>query len=119
MTEVGTNGYVKWRDLEDRDRRLTEAMDKRLERAHNYANERLDQIDADIVAVGAKVELTAEREVTKVHNVLGKMDDRVDKVESVLDQQRGARNLVYGLIGSNLLLVVVSLFTIAHLAGAI
>ena len=34
------------------------------------------------------------------------LDERVDKVESVLDQQRGARNLVYALIGTNALLAI-------------
>jgi hypothetical protein len=37
----------------------------------------------------------------------------VDNVESVLDQQRGARNLVYALIGTNVLLAFGTVVIIA------
>jgi hypothetical protein len=79
MGDDPTNGYVRWRDLEDTRRR---------------------EVDA------AKA----------LHDV---QDARLDAIESVLDQQRGARSLVYGLIGSNILLVVVSVFTIMHFIGFI
>ncbi len=36
----------------------------------------------------------------------GSLNGRLRKVESVIDQQRGARTLVYFLIGSNLMVVV-------------
>ena len=36
----------------------------------------------------------------------GGLDGRLREVESVIDQQRGARTLVYFLIGSNLMVVV-------------
>lgn len=48
---------------------------------------------------------------------IDKLATRVGQLESVIDQQRGAKNLVYALIGSNLLLVAVSLFTILSLTG--
>ena len=132
--EQGTNGNVKWRDLEERDTRLQEKLDKRLERAHKYANDRLntledaiaqivakseaiterelsksggihDSIHDDIVELSSKIDATAEREVLKFHKHLEKLDVRVKHMESTLDQQRGARNLVYFLIGSNLMVV--------------
>jgi len=104
--EQGTNGYVKWRELDERLRREADELNKRLDRAHNYANERLDTIDTDIVSLGAKLDTAVERETGKVHVSLGKLDGRVDDVESSLDQMRGARALVYFLIGSNLMVVV-------------
>ena len=79
MSDDPTNGYVRWRDLEDTRRREVDAA----KAYHDAQNERLDAI------------------------------------ESVLDQQRGAKSLVYGLIGSNLLLVAVSVFTILHVIGVL
>ncbi len=79
MSDDPTNGYVRWRDLED----------------------------------------TRRREVDSAKEYHDRQDARLDAIESVLDQQRGARSLVYGLIGSNILLVVVSVFTIMHFIGFI
>lgn len=126
--EQGTNGYVKWRDLDERLRKEATELNQRLDRAHKYANERLDTIDADIMSLGtelretrdkevaagikrweslgAKLDAAVERETDKVHVALGRLDTRVDAAESTLDQMRGARNLIYFLIGSNLMVVV-------------
>ena len=56
-----TNGYIRWRDLDEREQRIMLKLDH--------------------------------------------LGDRVDTLEGVIDQQRGARALVYFLIGSNLLAV--------------
>ena len=90
VVEPDANGNVKWRDLDAREARIIESLDKRLERAHVYANERLDATYDEVRSNGK----------------------RIDALESVIDQQRGARNLMFVLIGSNMLLVIIAVITL-------
>jgi hypothetical protein len=93
-----------WRDVE-----LLRAQHQReLERVENETNHKLDRAH-DFYS-------SAHYDLARVVDRLG---ERIDQVESVLDQQRGARNLVYGLIGTNILLAVMTFGTIAHLMGVI
>jgi hypothetical protein len=101
MTPNG-NQYARQRDID----RLRDDFARSGERAERETAERFDR--AHSFYLTAHGNLATE---------VAKLGERVDKVESVLDQQRGARNLVYALIGSNILLAVVSLATIGHLVG--
>lgn len=95
MAVEGTNGYVRWRDLTEAEQRLR-AEYATAHIAHEASvKERLDK---------AHVYHT-ELATTQTAAITG-LDGRLDAVESVLDQQRGARNLVYALIGTNALLAV-------------
>lgn len=110
--EQGTNGYVRWRDLDERDQRLRHEAETK---ADKVALDAAQQREKALAELNTRFERGHEF-WTASHQGLA---DRVDRVESVLDQQRGARNLVYALIGSNLLLVVVSVVSVAHLLGLI
>ena len=98
------NGFARYRDVEalrhDHQRefdRLEASTAERFDRAHEFYS----NAHADLLAAH------------------GQLERRVNEVEAVIDQQRGARQLVYALIGSNVLLALVSLGTIAHLAGVL
>lgn len=83
-TPGGFDGLVRWRDLD--------TLREREEHAR-YA------MEGRIMARMTSIESHVQRSET-----------RVDSIESVLDQQRGAKALVYFLIGSNLLAVLAFLF---------
>lgn len=96
-----TNGYVRWRDLDEREQRIrsyhdadiakVEAMlDAKLMRGHDFFTQAIEE------------QKRCGDEVVK----------RIDAVESVLDQQRGAKALVVFLIGSNLALVITSVLSL-------
>lgn len=96
-----TNGYIRWRDLQDAETRiradqkcelesLSDSTTKRFESAHRYYSEAVsDQM-----------------------RVIGEIDGRLDNVESVLDQQAGAWTTVKFLIGSNVALTIVGVLTL-------
>ena len=84
MTAEGTNGYVRWRDLDERENRVRTEM----------------------LAIHHAMDQNVKERLDKVNACQDHLEDRLDKVESVLDQQRGARNLIVTLIGTNLLLAV-------------
>jgi hypothetical protein len=71
--------------------RLEDSIRKTLDRAHNF-----------------HVDLSDDQ-----NKVIDDIDKRLDTVESVLDQQRGARNLVYALIGTNTMAAVIGAIAIA------
>lgn len=79
-TPGGFDGLVRWRDLD--------TLREREEHAR-YA------MEVRIMARMTSLETNAQH-----------AERRVDSIESVLDQQRGAKALVYFLIGSNLLAVL-------------
>jgi hypothetical protein len=106
--ETATNGYPRWRDLDERDQRIREHHDESIRRLEDSFTRSLDKAHQFHTDLAQKQNLS-----------IGELLGRIDAVESVLDQQRGARNLVYGLIGSNILLAVLSLATILHLAGVL
>jgi hypothetical protein len=93
--EEPPNGYVRWRDLTEREERLRRTAAEDFRHFEKGVNERLDK---------AHLYHTSMAE-TQNGSIKG-LDTRVDAVESVLDQQRGARNLVYALIGTNALLAI-------------
>ena len=95
MDEQPTNGQVRWRDLTETERRLRAEYVTAHQLHEATVKERLDK---------AHVYHT-ELASTQTQAITG-LDARVDNVESVLDQQRGARNLVYALIGTNALLAI-------------
>lgn len=105
MTDVG-NGYPRWRDLDERERRLREDHDgdfQRFEDSIRHTLERAHTFHHDLaVEQGRSIEDLVKR---------------IDAVESVLDQQRGARSLAYFLMGTNVLLAVSVIGTILHLGG--
>ena len=99
MSGEPSNGYVRWRDINALEGRLREEHDADLERLEGSVKERLD----------------------KAHDyhtgLAGVQTDAIDaliewrrEVDSVLNQQRGARNLAYALIGTNLLAVAAILY---------
>jgi len=90
-----TNGNVKWRDLQDCENRFREAL-KDLDR---QTAERLRS------AHGFHTDLNHDM-LTKINGLEG----RVDRLESVIDQLRGARNLVYALMGTNVLLAAAAVW---------
>jgi hypothetical protein len=91
----GTNGYIRWRDLSDVEARLRAERTEQLLRQEHTIHERLEK---------------AHRYHTQLADgqnmAIRSVADRVDAVESILDQQRGARNLVYALIGTNAILAI-------------
>lgn len=72
----------------------------------------MSEVDAPFVRwrdLDAHREAEAARrhaEIDKLAAIVAKNGDRIDALESVIDQQRGARALVWGLIGTNVLTVV-------------
>lgn len=95
MTDQPVNGYVRWRDLDERDRRISLNHDADIVRIQDEFIRGMDR------AHTFHTELAGSQS-----QLLSKLENRVDAVESVIDQQRGARNLVYGLIGTNILLAI-------------
>ena len=93
--EGNGNGSIRWRDLTDAEQRLRAERIEALRLHQAEVRERLDKAHV------YHTELAA----TQSAAITG-LDTRVDAVESVLDQQRGARNLVYALIGTNALLAI-------------
>ena len=106
--ETTSNGYPRWRDYNELESRI------RAERNTSIAKVESQFYDSLQKAHQYHTDL-ANSQTESIGGLLA----RVDAVESVLDQQRGARNLVYGLIGSNILLAVLSFATILHLGGMI
>lgn len=101
-----TNGHVRWRDLDARDERLRKDYDESIRRLEASVQERFDRAHkyySDAVADQMRV--------------IGEVDERLDRVESVLDQMRGARNLIYALMGTNVILAVVGVVTILAFTG--
>jgi len=98
MAEDTANGYIRWRDLQETERRiradrkaeleaLSASVTSRFDNAHNYYS-------------------TAVADQMKV---IGEIDGRLDNVESKLDQQNGAWTVAKFLIGTNLSATVVGI----------
>ena len=90
-----TNGTVRWRDLDERDQRLRSNHAQDMDKFEASVRERLD-----------KAHLYHTDLATTQTGAIASLAERVRSVEDVINQQRGARNLVYALIGTNLLLAV-------------
>lgn len=97
-----SNGYLRWRDLYEAEQRLRAEYIAAHQIHEANVKERLDKAHV------YHTELAATQT-----QAISNLDTRVDAVESVLDQQRGARNLVYALIGTNVLLAVGTVVIIA------
>jgi hypothetical protein len=117
--EPPPNGKPTWRDLQAAEDRCREAIAAhetnialRLDRAHGFANDRLDALLADMAKAEADRDAMAIRELAKSAEIHAVQDGRIDRVESVLDQMRGAKNAVYTLIGSNVLLAAVTIYAV-------
>lgn len=92
-----TNGKPGWRDLHEAEARVMSALkdhqsetEGRFTRAHDYHNDLNDNLIGEI----------------------GDIRDRVDRIEAVLDQLRGAKNLLLFAVGTNLIAVVAFAYTI-------
>jgi hypothetical protein len=118
------NGRPTWRDLQQSEERCREAIAAheasvtlRLDRAHGFANDRLDSLLVKLDKAKQDSDAMAVRELAKSHEVHTAQERRLSEVESVLDQQRGAKALVYFLIGSNLMVLVGIIVAVVAVAG--
>lgn len=113
--DTGANGYVRWRDLEEHSRVAREELQEERHRLER----RIEKVESVSASAGKLIESRAQHEVGLARAIHQGQEQRLNDVEAVLDQQRGAKNLVYALIGSNVLLAVLSLLTILHVMGLI
>lgn len=90
MTDEPRNGYVRWPDLN--------LHAERESVAHTVIHARIDPL--------AMTQALISQDVGNLMSVRNNHELRINSIESVLDQQRGARALVVLLIGSNLLAAV-------------
>lgn len=81
------------------------AMQASLTRAHGHATKRMDGIEA-------KSDSMAVRELKKSEDAHTGFSSRIDEIESVLDQLRGAKNAIYALIGTNVFVVAITIYTV-------
>lgn len=93
--------YIRWRDLNAVEKQLRDEFGSECKELETSVKERFDRAHTFYSdAVGDQMKLIED------------VDRRLDRVESVLDQQSGAWTLAKFLIGSNLALTIVGVLTL-------
>lgn len=99
--EDTSNGYARWRDLNHLEERLRDDLGSECRELETSVKERFDRAHGFYSdAVGDQMKL------------IDTIDGRLDRVESLLDQQSGAWKLGKFLVGSNLALTIVGVLTL-------
>jgi len=108
-------GFVRWQELTAMEERIRDIRDRELDTIRND----LHELDGSTKERFQSAHVFHTSLNSDMLSRIDRLEIRVDGIESVIDQVRGARNLVYALMGTNVLLAAVGLLTLLHFTGVI